>query len=503
MRFEGFCHVKVSGSCVEPDHAIEMMMNTMKNILLKTLSGSVLLALSACATSVTPLEKNVPLPEGKLTVSLPEGSKALAPSDLQGEKWWEINRIPELNAVIEMALSKNTDIRLAEQRLNEAGAQLGLAKTDKWPAIFGQFSQARNRASQVSNIPVFAGNVTDTSTIGIGASWELDLWGRIRELEGVAQAQFLQQGYNLKGVQLSVSATTATLYTRQRVLGLLVRLTERTLASREAAYALEKQRFNAGLSNELTLRQVESELLSVKAQLPDLREQLAQNTTALSVIVGGDTPSIPVLETEGLYINPVMIVPDEAPSELLLRRPDLVAAEQQLLAADANLSAARKAFFPTLSLTAFGGRESAKFSDLFTGPARIWSFSSTITQPIFQAGRLNDQQDIASARRNQAVVNYEAAIRNAFREVYDAVVLQREARERLQTRAAQVATLKQLVALAEKRVAAGVSSQLELLDAQRNLLGAEQAWAQAWGAQQSALLAMVRALGGGFDARKV
>lgn len=481
----------------------EINMSKLNSRVLKPVALACLIAvLTACASSVKSLEKLIPQPDQPLKVEMSEGTKPVRPADLGNEKWWEINQIPELNAVIEKALANNTDVRLAEQRLNEAGALLGLAKTDKWPAIFGQFSNSRNRPTQAGNVPVFGNqNVYETTNLTIAASWEIDLWGRIRDLEAAAAAQFMQQGYNLKGVRLTVSATTATLYTRQRVLDLVVRLTEDTLKSREEALKLEKQRYDAGLSNELTLRQVESEYLSVKALLPDYREQLAQNTTALSVIVGGNTPPIPNLSTSGLYINPIMIVPDEAPSELLLRRPDLMAAEQQLLAGDANLSAARKAFFPSLSLTAAGGRESAMFDDLFTGPAKVWNFSASITQPIFQAGRLTDLQDAAVARRNQAVLNYEAAIRNAFREVYDGLALQREARERLQTRAAQVATLKQVVALAEKRVAAGVSSQLELLDAQRNLLNAELAWATAWGNQQRALLAMVTALGGGFDSR--
>lgn len=410
--------------------------------------------------------------------------------------------IPSLNETIELALRDNTDVRLAQQRLNEAGAQLGLAKSDKWPAIFGQFSSTRNRPTQVGNFPVFGGrSIYETERIGISASWELDLWGRISALEGAAAANLMAQGYNLKGVRLSVSATAASLYTRQRVFDLTVRILESTLASRQAAYDLQKQRFEAGLTNELALRQVESELLSVQAQLPDAREQAAQNATALAVLVGGQVPSIPRLDIDGLYLSPYFIVPDETPSELLFRRPDLAAAEQQLAAAEGNLEAARKAFFPSISLTASGGRESALFQNLFTGPAKVWSFTTNLTQPIFQAGKLNNAADAAVAKRNQAVIGYEAAVRNAFREVYDATVLQREARERMQTRAAQVASLRQVVALAQKRVDAGVSPQLELLDAQRNLLGAELAWAQAWGLHQRALLAMITALGGGFDSR--
>jgi outer membrane protein, multidrug efflux system len=278
---------------------------------------------------------------------------------------------------------------------------------------------------------------------------------------------------------------------------------EQTLESRDAAYKLAKQRYDVGLSNELQLRQTEAELLAVRAQLPDTREQLSRAENALAVIVGGNTPELPPLGVDNLNLTSIFILPENTPSELLLRRPDLAAAEQQLLAGEANLEAARKAFFPTIGLSAFGGRESADLSDLFTGPAKIWSFQSQITQPIFQAGRLTNERDAAIARRNQAVLQYEASVRTAFQEIYDAIVAQREARERLQARQEQVQTLTQVVRLAQLRVDNGVANQLELLDAQRNLLNAQLSWASAWQSQQGATLAMIRALGGGFNADQV
>eukprot|EP01030_Chromulinospumella_sphaerica_P006054 gene6053-5922_t len=355
-------------------------------------------------------------------------------SQVQNEAWWLLLGDPALNAVVEQALKNNTDVRLANERLNEAGAVLGIAKSQKWPSIFGQFTTGRNRPSQAGNVPVFGGqNVYESNQFGIGATWELDLWGRIGALEDAARAGFMQQGYNVRGVRLSVAATAASLYTQVRVLGLQVKVLEQTLESRDAAYKLAKQRYDVGLSNELQLRQTEAELLAVRAQLPDTREQLARAQNALAVIVGGNAPELPALAVENLELTKLFILPENTPSELLLRRPDLAAAEQQLLAGEANLEAARKAFFPTIGLSAFGGHA-------------------------------------AVARRNQAVLQYEASIRTAFQEIYDAIVAQREARERLQARQEQVQTLTQVVRLAQLRVDNGVANQLELLDAQRNLL---------------------------------
>lgn len=462
------------------------------------------LALTGCASSIPLLAPFDGKPEQSVEVTLPENVRGVAMNDIQNEAWWSLLGDSSLVAVVEQALKNNTDVRLANERLNEAGAVLGIAKSQQWPSIFGQFTRGRNRPSQAGNVPVFGGqNVYESNQLGVGASWELDLWGRIGALEDAARASFMQQGYNVRGARLSVAATAASLHTQVRVLRLQVKVLEQTLESRDAAYKLAKQRYDVGLSNELQLRQTEAELLAVRAQLPDTREQLSRAENALAVIVGGNTPELPALGVDNLNLTSIFILPENTPSELLLRRPDLAAAEQQLLAGEANLEAARKAFFPTIGLSAFGGRESADLSDLFSGPARIWSFQSQITQPIFQAGRLTNERDAAIARRNQAVLQYEASVRTAFQEIYDAIVAQREARERLQARQDQVQTLTQVVRLAQLRVDNGVANQLELLDAQRNLLNAQLSWATAWQSQQGATLAMIRALGGGFNAEQV
>ncbi|WP_370263665.1 efflux transporter outer membrane subunit [Limnobacter sp.] len=463
------------------------------------------LALTGCASQIPLLDRFVPQPDAaRVAVQAPENTRGVDMSQVKDEAWWLLLNDPALSATIEMALKNNTDVRLANERLNEAGAQLGIAKSQRWPSVFGQMTSGRNRPTQAGNVPVFGGqNVYESTRLGAGASWELDLWGRVGDLTDAARAGFMQQGYNLRGARLSVAATAASLYTQVRVLGLQVKVLEQTLVSREAAYALAKQRYDVGLSNELQLRQTEAEYESVRAQLPDTREALARAQNALAVIVGGNPPEAPALAVDQLQLTKLFILPADTPSELLLRRPDLAAAEQQLLAGEANLEAARKAFFPSISLSGFAGRESAMLDNLFTGPAKIWNFQAQITQPIFQAGRLFDERDAAVARRNQAVLQYEASVRTAFQEVYDAIVAQREARERLEARQKQVQTLQEVVRLAQLRVDNGVSNQLELLDAQRNLLAAQLSWASAWQSQQGASLAMIRALGGGFDATKV
>lgn len=467
------------------------------------LFGSTLLLLGGCASSMQLLGPTKPVPDQMPVVEQEDQVRQISMSQVEAEQWWKVVKAPALHRVIETALERNTDVRLAQQRLNEAGAVLGIAKTAQWPAIFGEITSTRNRPSQAGNVPVFgANNVYKTTRATLGMSWELDLWGRLGDLEDASAAQFMAQTYNYRGVRLSVSATAATLYTRIRVFRLLVDIGESTLKSRKDALDLQTKRFEAGLTNELQYRQIEAEYLAVKSQLPDLRQQLAVAENALSVLLGSSEYDIPVLEVSDLNPTPLAFIPESSPSELLLRRPDLAAAEQQLVAAQANLSAARKAFFPSISLTGAVGRESAALDNLFTSPAKIWNVSANLTQPIFQAGRLFDERDAQVARQNQAVIAYEAAIRSAFGEVYDALTAQHEAKERLLARKQQVVSLQRLVDLAQKRVDAGVSSQLELLDAQRALLSTQIDWALAWGTQQSALLAVIKALGGGFEANQ-
>ena len=188
------------------------------------------LALTGCASSIPLLEKFTAKPEQPVEVVVPDNVKGIGMKDVQNEAWWSLLGDSSLIAVVEQALKNNTDVRLANERLNEAGAVLGIAKSQQWPSIFGQFTSGRNRPSQAGNVPVFGGqNVYQSNQIGVGASWELDLWGRIGALEDSARASFMQQGYNVRGARLSVAATAASLHTQVRVLRLQVKVLEHTL----------------------------------------------------------------------------------------------------------------------------------------------------------------------------------------------------------------------------------------------------------------------------------
>jgi len=280
-------------------------------------------------------------------------------------------------------------------------------------------------------------------------------------------------------------------------------VTRQTVATRLASLALQRKRFEAGVASELELRQVEAETAAAQALLPSLETQLAQQETALSVLLGRSPRAIvgavPDRGTaiEGLTVPPA--VPAGLPSDLLERRPDLHEAEQRLVAANARIGVAKAAYYPSISLTGLFGVESATLSDLFTSAARLWQFSASAAQMVFDGGRTSSQVDAASARQRLALAQYQAAIQKAFKDTLDALVAQRKARERLDAEQARVAALQKALELAQLRYGNGVSSLLDVLDAERGLLDAQLNRVEAQRTQLAATADLFKALGGGWE----
>jgi multidrug efflux system outer membrane protein len=284
-----------------------------------------------------------------------------------------------------------------------------------------------------------------------------------------------------------------------------VAATQRSVTSRAESLALQKKRYDAGVISEFEYRQLEAEELAARAQLPVLEQQRARQENALAVLLGRSPRAIYVdtvvekAADEPAGQQRVLVVPAGLPSELLLRRPDLVEAEQRLIAANARIGAARAAYFPSLSITGFFGGESVAMSELFTGPAGTWQAAASLTQPIWNAGRVGAQVDAANARQRQALAQYQLAIQNAFRDVRDAVVSQSKTREQFDAENRRAATLREALRLAKLRYQSGVASQLDVLDAERNLLAAELNRSDALRAQRAAVADLLKALGGGWN----
>ncbi|HTN42926.1 MAG TPA: efflux transporter outer membrane subunit [Nitrospiria bacterium] len=419
-------------------------------------------------------------------------------------RWWDSYNDPVLDAMVDEALAHNSDLALAVARLDEARAQLGVARADQFPGVAAGAGASRNRISEKSPLffPGFDPTFNDLNA-SVSASWEIDFWGKYRRATEAARADLFASASNRDAVRLALIADVARGYFNLRSLDAQIAVTRQTVKTRLDSLELQRKRFEAGVASELELHQVEADAYSAQALLPFLENQLAQQETALSVLLGRSPREIIGAAPErGSVIEAISVppaVPAGLPSDLLERRPDLREAEQRLVAANARIGQAKAAYFPSIPLTGAFGTESAKLADLFTAPARVWLVSVSAAQTIFDAGRIGSQVEASRARERQALAQYRSAIQNAFKDTQDALVAQRKARERLEAEQARVASLQKALELARLRYDNGESSLLDVLDAERGLLGAQLDRVEAQRAQLVATADLFKALGGGWE----
>jgi multidrug efflux system outer membrane protein len=434
-------------------------------------------------------------------VELPQAWKESAPRYAEDGRWWRIYNDAALDRLVEQALAGNTDVLVAVARVEEAAALLGLAQSGLRPQAEAGVSAGRSLSSAATGLlPPGIPRERDDYRAALSVSYEVDVFGRLRNATGAARADLAASIAVRDAVRLSLAARAARSYSALVALDAQVELTRRVLASREESLALQRRRREAGVTSDFDLRQFEAETATVRAQLPPLLRDRDIEEAALAVLVGRTPREVmegTVNRARGQLEQPVAaVVPQGLPSELLLRRPDLIEAEQRLIAANARVAVARAAYFPSITLSGALGSESAELGDLFAGPAGIWSFVASLAQPIYGGGRLDAQRDAALARERAALAQYQGAIRNAFGEVRQALVAQTRARESYDAQDQRVRALQETVRLARLRYANGVTSQLEVLDAERGLLAAQTARIEALRAQRAAVADLFRALGG-------
>jgi multidrug efflux system outer membrane protein len=419
--------------------------------------------------------------------------------------WWTVYEDPALTGLVEEALSQNSDIAAAIARIDEARALVEVTEADRRPVIDATANADRSRISRRTGTPLPAGSAVESSNyrLALNASYELDLWDRLRNATEAARAELLAAQSARDTVRIAVAAAVAQSYFTLRALDLQVATALRTIEVRERALELQRKRVEAGVLAELDLRQLEAELAAVRAQLPPLTGSREREEAALALLLGRSPRAImdEVVATRsdadlGL-VAPV--IPAGMPSELLLRRPDIVEAERRLAAASARVAIARVAHFPSIALTGYLGTESAALSGLFSGPAGIWQAAIALAQPIFAGGRLEAELDVARARERQVLARYQGVIQSAFRDVRSALASQAQARASFDAEQARVHALAETVRLAQLRYEGGLASQIELLDAQRNLLAAELNRIEALRAHRVAIAALLQALGGGWE----
>lgn len=419
------------------------------------------------------------------------------------ERWWSLYRDPVLDRLLEEALAMNRDLAIAAARVEEARALLRIVDADRAPSIDATLGIDRTRSSERSSVPLPPGTPLrrDTYDARINVSYEVDLWGRLRGASDAARAQLLATHAARETVRITLASQVVQSYYALISLDEQIEVTRRTIELRVENLDLQKYRYDAGLITDFNLRQLEAEVAAARAQLPALQQRRTSVEVALGVLLGRSPRAI-VDETIGVAREnnelSGAIVPEGLPSDLLLRRPDIVQAEQLLIAANAQIGVARAALFPRIALTGYLGSESTTLGDLFTAPARIWQLAFALAQPIFQGGRLRAEVDAVNARERQALAQYQKTVQVAFGEVREALVAQSRTREVFAAEDDRVAALRETLRLARIRFENGLSSQLEVIDAERNLLQAELSRVDALRAQRAAVADVVRTLGGGW-----
>ena len=440
----------------------------------------------------------------KPAVDLPAGWRD-APADgvqARDARWWKVYGDPVLDRLVDEALAHNANVMLAIARVDEARAALSATSADQGPQVSASANRSRTRVSQRGPTPLPQGvdpQFNDTR-VAAGVSYEIDLWGRLRNATQAARAELLASEAARETVLITLTSDVAQGYFALRAFDGQLEATRRSLAARSEALGMQKKRFDVGDISEFDYRQLQADVAADRALLPALELQRAQQENALAVLLGKSPRAIyeGALEagSDPEDRTLAIVVPAGLPSDLLLRRPDLVQAEQTLIAANARVAVARAAYFPTLSLTGTLGSESVALSDLFTGPAGIWQAALAAGQPIYTGGRIDAQVQAAGARERQALAQYQLAIQNAFRDVRDALVAQAKARERLEAENERVTALRTTLRFARLRYQNGMTGQLEVLDAERNLLAAEQNRIDALRSQRAAIADLFKALGG-------
>jgi multidrug efflux system outer membrane protein len=465
-----------------------------KRLLIVALS---VLTLAACSLFKDYKRPPVDTPNSFRGQSETPSAKSLA--DLA---WWELYKDPLLEKLIRTALKQNYDVRIAMARVDEFRAIAGIAGIGSIPQVSAAAYSTRSRISTVgpNPLPSSAAPVRNTYNAEIDTYYEVDLWRRVSNLTKAAQADLLASEFARDTTQVSVIASVAAAYFSLRSLDDQLAITERTVAGRAKFVELTRAQFKRGVVSGLDVNRAEATLATARALLPDLRSQIAQTENQLQVLLGENPASIlrgPV--AEGGYFPQPVEVPAGLPAALLERRPDVQQAESVLIGANARLKAAKAALFPTISLTGSLGSQSAALSDLFTGPAKTWAFGLNLLQPIIDANRNIYQVQGFTAREQEAILQYQQIISQAFREVSDALVSRQGFIESLREQDEQVTALRAARNQVVRRYTVGYSSYFEVIDADNALFLAELARAQAYRNALTALVQLYKALGGGWQ----
>ncbi|WP_295946182.1 efflux transporter outer membrane subunit [uncultured Xanthomonas sp.] len=460
-----------------------------------------LLALSGCTLAPTYVRPAAPVPADLAAVDAAPAAGAAADT-LAMPDWQQVFLDPRLRQTIALALQNNRDLRVAMLSIDKARAQYRLQRAAQLPSFDANASMSRGRSSAASNDDgVSQVSTSDTLQVGL-SSWQLDLFGQLRSLKQEALQNWLSSAENQRNVRLTLVAQVAAAWLTVGADQAQLALAQQTLDSQAQTLQLTERRHSIGSASGLDLAQQQTSVESARVAVASAATQLAQARDALQLLVGAPVDAA-LLPTAQAMQDSVALAPLPAhlSSAVLLQRPDVLAAEHTLQAANADIGAARAAFFPSLSLTASTGRSSDALSTLFSAGSRTWSFVPSITAPIFHAGALKASLDASKLGKDIAVAQYEKAIQSAFAEVADALATRDHLQAQLTAQQALVDASQRSYTLADARYRAGLDGHLPVLDAQRSLFAAQQALIALRLQDASNRVTLYQVLGGGADAQ--
>lgn len=460
------------------------------------LSLALMAALSGCS-----LIPDYQRPDAPVAGDWPQGEaypQGAAQASEQTLGWREFFRDPALQQLIEVALENNRDLRVAALNVDAYRALYRVQRADVLPAVSADGTGTRSRTPgdlNMSGEPSISSQYSAT----FGVSWELDLFGRLRSLRDQALEEFFASEAAQRSTQISLIASVANAWLTLQADQALLQVTRDTLKTYEESLGLTQRSFDVGVASALELRQARSAVDSARVSIEQYTRLVAQDRNALTLLLGQSLPAgLP--SSDGLERTQLAALPIGLPSDLLQQRPDILQAEYQLRAINASIGAARAAFFPRISLTGAAGTASSELSGLFDGGSGYWSFSPSISVPIFNAGQLRANLDYAQISKNIQVAQYEKAIQTAFREVADGLAAQATYTRQVQAQRDLLRTSEDYYDLAERRYRTGVDSYLTLLDAQRQLFSVQQQLIGDRLAQMTSEVNLFKALGGGWQA---
>jgi outer membrane protein, multidrug efflux system len=439
----------------------------------------------------------------KPTINTPTIYRGLTPEEaaksetksLADEKWWEVFQDDQLKELIKTALQQNYDLRRAATRILQARAALGITRADQFPTISADAAATNERTARQKVLPPIE---TNTNRVGADFTWELDFWGKFRRATEAARANLAATEWGRREIATELIADVADGYFRLRALDLQLEITRRTLASRQDSLRLTRILADGGSTSLLDVRQAEQLVFTAGSEVPSLEEQIEQQENFISILLGSNPGS--VSRGRPLTDQPrPPALPAGLPSSLLERRSDIRQAEQQLIAANAQIGVARSLYFPQIALTANSGYQSSALTALFTGPAGFWTFGSTLTQPLFTAGKLRSNVRLAEAQHQEAVLFYQETIQGAFRDVSDSLVAYRKTQEFREQQQLLVNSAQDATRLSHMRYSGGVASYLEVLTNDTNYFSAELGLVQAQLNELLALVQLYKGLGGGWE----